>query len=397
MRQIENPTAPGFWGKLVLVVGASLTVVSGAGVSTAIPAILANFEAVPGASVWVSLIITLPALFVVVGGPISGYLTDRIGRKPVLVGSILLSGIAGTGAFFINNLFVILVTRALLGLSVAGAMTANNALIADYFSGQQRAKFMGYQSAVIGVGLIVFLPIGGLLADISWRHPFLSHLTSFIFVLPALFAIQEPLIIKPLNSPETKLRIKVNSTTKFIFVTIFVLQFAFITIPIYQAYYLFEILEIRGFEVGLVGSLSGITTFISGVTYERFTRKYNNQKLLVLGSFLFASGFLAYGLARSWAFILIGSAMVGFGLGFNTAHLTTWLAQEVSPEMRGRANGIFTSMRFLSEFIGSLVFAPIVLATSYSFGYLLSAVIIILMGLVTLVIRQSLSQTGVVY
>lgn len=378
----------------MLLIGANLTLISGAGLTTAMPAILRAFEDVPGASIWVPMIITLPALFVVIGGPVTGFFTDRFGRKPVLVGSILLSGLAGTGAFFLNNLYAILITRALVGISIAGAMTATNALIADYFSGQERAKFMGYQSAFLGLSVILFLPIGGILSDISWEYPFLSYLSVLLFFLPALFAIREPEVSKTLASPQQRTRLKISSTQGLIYVSIFILQFTFITFPVYLAFFMAEILNVGGIEVGLVGGLSGLMTFFGGLSYERIGRRLSFHKLVVFGFFLFGAGFISLGLARSWVLVILGTSIIGFGLGLNIANLTTWLAHEVSPGMRGRANGVFLTMRFLAEFLGSLVFAAIISITSYHFVYLLSAFLLVITGLASRWVYKLVRQTG---
>jgi MFS family permease len=389
-----NHTPPNLWGKLVLLIGANLTLISGAGLTAAMPAMLKTFEDVPGAALWVSMVITLPALFVVIGGPLTGFLTDRFGRKPILVGSILLSGLAGTGAFFLNQLFAILITRALVGISIAGAMTATNALIADYFSGQARAKFMGYQSAFLGLGVILFMPIGGILADISWEYTFLSYLPVLLIFLPALFAIREPEMSRPPFSLNQKIGIRINSTQGLIFGAVFVLMFAFVTIPVFLAYFMSEILSAGGTEVGLVGGLSGLMTFFGGMSYERIGRRLSYPQMIVGGFLLCGAGFIALGLASSWVLIIMGTSIVGYGLGLNMANLTTWLAHVVSPDMRGRANGIFMTMRFLAEFLGSLAFTPIINLTSYNFGYILSAVIVISMGFATLIITRPASRTG---
>ena len=387
-------TSPNFWGKLVLLFGANLTLISGAGLTAAMPAMLKTFEDVRGAALWVSMVITLPALFVVIGGPLTGFLTDRVGRKPVLVGSILLSGVAGTGAFFLDQLFAILISRALVGISIAGAMTATNALIADYFSGQERAKFMGYQSAFLGLGVIVFLPIGGFLADISWEYTFLSYLPVLLIFLPALFALREPEISRSPVSLNEKIGIKIRSTQGFIFGAVFVLMFSFVTIPVFLAYYMFEILNAGGTEVGLVGGLSGLMTFFGGMSYERIGRRLSYPQMIVFGFLLFGVGFISLGLASSWMLVILGTSIIGYGLGLNIANLTTWLAHVVTPDTRGRANGIFMTMRFLAEFLGSLIFTVIISLTSYNFGYILSAVIVISMGFATHFIIRPARKIG---
>jgi MFS family permease len=385
---------PSIWQKLVLLTGANLTLVAGAGLTAAMPVMLTVFSNVPGAALWVSMIITLPALFVVVGGPAVGLLTDRFGRKPVLVSSLLLGGLAGSGGFFLNNIFAILITRALVGISVAGAMTATNALIADYFSGKERAKFMGYQSAFLGLSLIVFLPIGGFLADISWQFTFLSYFSVLLIFIISIFTLQEPVTHKPLESNQTKTPFEVSPTQKFIFVAIFILQFAFIILPVNLAYFMSEILNVGGKEVGLVGALSGLMTFIGGITYEWISRRFSYYRLFVLGFLLCGVGFICLGIANSWFLVILGVALVGFCLGINIANLSTWLAEDLSPDVRGRANGIFMTMRFLAEFIGSLLVTVIINATSFSFGFLISAFIVILTGLASHWFKKSISHAN---
>lgn len=362
---------------------------AGSGLSTAMPAMLIKFADVPGAALLVSMIVTLPALFVVIGGPIIGFLTDRFGRKPVLVGSLFLGGLAGSGAFFLTDILTILLTRVLVGFSIAGTMTATNALIADYYSGQARAKFMGFQSAFGGLGLVVFLPIGGVLADISWEYTFLVYLSVLLVCFPALFFIHEPQNTKSKDFSKKDSHFRLNLTLGFIFTANFLLHFAFTTIPVFIAYYLAEILGAGGLEVGLAGGLSGLLTFIGGLSYERFSRRLSYAKLVVLGFSLSGLGFLALGSASSWLMVIVGQGMAGFGMGVNLANLTTWIAHEVNPGVRGRANGIFVTLMFLGQFITSLVYTPIVNITSYSFGFMLSGILIIITGMSSLLLQRS--------
>jgi len=357
------------------------------------PAMLQEFADVPGAALLVSMIVTLPALFVVVGGPVIGFMTDRFGRKPVLVGSLLLGGLAGSGAFLLTDILAILFTRVLVGFSIAGTMTATNALIADYYSGQSRAKFMGYQSAFGGLGLVVFLPIGGVLADISWEYTFLVYLSVLLVFLPALFTIQEPKITRSKDKRKKGSSFRPNLTLGFIFTANFLLHFAFMTIPVFIAYFLAEILGAGGLEVGLVGGLSGLLTFAGGLSYERFSRRLSYGNLIVLGFSISGIGFLALGVASSWLMVIIGQSLAGFGMGLNIANLTTWIAHEVEPGVRGRANGIFVTLMFLGQFMTSLVYTPIVNLSSYGFGFVLSGILVITTGLSSLLIRRSTKFT----
>lgn len=138
--------------KITLLLVSTLTVMSGATISPSLPAMQAHFSDVPNADFWVRLVLTVPALFIVIGSPIAGQIVDKIGRKPLLLGSAILYGFAGSSGFLLNSLFAILIGRALLGLAVAGVMVSATTLIADYYQGDARASFMGLQAAFMGFG-----------------------------------------------------------------------------------------------------------------------------------------------------------------------------------------------------------------------------------------------------
>ncbi len=144
--------------KIILLFGATLALMCGAALTPSTTRMKAAFEAVPNAGLWISLILTLPALFVVLGGPVSGFLTDRFGRKKVLVSALFLCGLSGSAGFLLTSLWMILISRALVGIGIAGVTTATNALISDLFEGPSRERFMGYQSAITGFNGVVFLP-----------------------------------------------------------------------------------------------------------------------------------------------------------------------------------------------------------------------------------------------
>ena len=77
--------------------------------------------------------------------------------------------ISGTSGLYIDDLHYILVGRLILGISVAGIFTASTTLIADYYSGPERNKFMGLQGGFMAFGGLTYLSLGGIFADMHWR------------------------------------------------------------------------------------------------------------------------------------------------------------------------------------------------------------------------------------
>jgi MFS family permease len=95
-------------------------------------AILAAISILPGEPSVIFLVkfilLSIPALFIILGAPVVGWLSDNIGRKPLLNVSLLIFGIAGTSGYFAESFFFLFMGRAILGLSIAGIKTATVAI-----------------------------------------------------------------------------------------------------------------------------------------------------------------------------------------------------------------------------------------------------------------------------
>ncbi|MGB3517002.1 MAG: MFS transporter, partial [Elainellaceae cyanobacterium] len=178
--------------KIALLLVSTLTIMAGATIAPSLPAMRAHFSAVPNADYWVRLALTLPALLIALGAPIVGVAIDRLGRKPLLLAALLLYGIAGSAGFWLESLQAILVSRAFLGLSVASIMTITVTLAADYYKGPALAQFLGLQSGFMSLGGVVFLTLGGFLAELDWRYPFLIYLLALVWLPLAVISLPEP-------------------------------------------------------------------------------------------------------------------------------------------------------------------------------------------------------------
>ncbi|HJK75528.1 MAG TPA: MFS transporter, partial [Methanocorpusculum sp.] len=187
---MKNTFVPTKWTLLFLLLAAMLTLMGGAAVAPALPLISEVFSDSP--EYLVSMIITLPSLAVACTGYLIGIACDRFGRRPVLVFSLVVFAVAGSAGFYLDSLWAILVSRIVLGVGIAGLTTATTALITEYYTGASRAKVLGYQSAAMGLGILILETGGGSLAEISWREPFLIYLVGFVILAGVLLFIHEP-------------------------------------------------------------------------------------------------------------------------------------------------------------------------------------------------------------
>ena len=174
-----TPTAGPVQG-LMIQLASSLTVMGAVMVAPILPKLGAEFGASsPQAAEMVPLVATGPALAIALFAPIAGILADRFGRKAMLLIGTLLYGILGCLPAFLHDLNSILLVRLLFGCSEAILMTCCTTLIADYWSGEERSKYVNRQVVTIGIVGSIFFVIGGAAGESSWRTPF------YLYLLPA--------------------------------------------------------------------------------------------------------------------------------------------------------------------------------------------------------------------
>ena len=174
------------------MVGSALTVMAATAIAPAKPEIAEFFADEPMSEQLAALMLVLPALMIVIGAPLAGFMVDHWGRRRLFIASTILYGLGGSSGFYCTSLYQILVGRAVLGLAVAGVMTCCTTLIGDYYDGPARRRFLGWQAAFMALGGVVFLVTGGLLADVGWSMPFLIYLVAFLLLPAVLVSIYEP-------------------------------------------------------------------------------------------------------------------------------------------------------------------------------------------------------------
>ena len=174
------------------MVVSTLTVMAGAIIAPALPAMHAAFSDLPNVDLLVSLVLTIPGLFIVLGAPAAGFIVDSYGRKRLLGVSTFLFALTGSAGYFFDAMIAILIGRALLDIAVAGIMVSVTTLVADYYQGETRARFLGRQAVFMNFGGEVFTATGGFLADVTWQTPFPIYLIAFVILPFAVIALIEP-------------------------------------------------------------------------------------------------------------------------------------------------------------------------------------------------------------
>ncbi|MEN9568164.1 MAG: hypothetical protein RLZZ69_3360, partial [Cyanobacteriota bacterium] len=349
--------------KITLLLVSTLTVMSGATIAPSLPAMGEYFADVPNADYLVRLALTLPALLIALGAPVVGVMIDRLGRKPILLVALVLYGLAGSSGLVLNSLNLILVGRVLLGISVAGIMTTATTLIADYYIGNARAQFLGLQAGFMGLGGVIFLSVGGFLADLNWRFPFAIYLFSLILFGLAIIFLSEPnRNITINNTGNVNLETPQKLPVKLVFLTYglgIISQIIFYLIPVQLPFYLKELFAANAAQSGLAIALATLTSAIVSLSYRQIKAKLSFVAIYGVAFLNLGIGYLLISLGGIYAIVLLGLAIAGTGLGLIIPNMNLCLISVTPDTMRGKVLGGVTTSIFLGQFLSPIVSQPL--------------------------------------
>ena len=284
--------------KLTLLLVSSLTIMSVITISPALPQMTIVFAGVKNAAFIVKMVLTIPALMIAIVSPVTGRLIDRRGRLKILRFALVLYAVSGVGGYFLNNLYYILISRAILGISVGMSMTIVITLIADYFEGMQRQKFVGLQIAFMSIGGILFLVLGGILADIGWRYPFLIYLSSLLVLPLTIIFLREPAVVQKRN--EAHQYLKAPPIIWLLFFNIMVMWIIFFLIPVQIPFYLKSIGVEKNSLIGAAIAISTLFSAMSSFSYSRIKARLSFLSIFSIGYLLMAAGFICIAFSTTY-------------------------------------------------------------------------------------------------
>lgn len=347
--------------QIALFSAASMTVLGGTIIAPSIPHFEEHFASVPHIDMLSRLILTLPALFIMIFAPISGFLLERYGRTRFLYPAIFLWSVSGISGFFLeNNIYWILFSRAIFGVATAFVMTAVSVLIGDYYQGAKRERALGLQGFFMAGGGAVFLVLGGILSDVDWRYPFLVYASGFAIFLLALFVLFEP----QRNIPKTNTTQEKIHFNFFKFLPIYVFSFyamsMFYVVPTQIPHFITHTLNKSGNLIGISLAVSSVCTAILSLFYARLRARFSIFLLYVISLSAIGVGFLLIGFIQKYEILLCALLLVGAGLGIILVNNTSWLLSMAGESERAKAAGFLSASVFMGQFCSPFITQPLV-------------------------------------
>lgn len=337
---------------LLLLFGSCLPVLGAVLIAPVLPRMQQHFAGTPGVEVLTPIALTIPALVIALLAPFAGMIADRVGRKPLLLGSLVLYTLCGLLPLWLESLAGIVASRAGLGLAEAGIMTVCTTLMGDYYQGARRERLFALQMVATSLSAAVFIAAGGALGQNDWRVPFALYASGLVMLPLMAWFLWEPRATEAEPQVEVSERFPWSALLPLYALTILAGISLFI-VPV-QAGYLLNLLHVDSpQQIGLTMGANQLGVLAGALSF-RLLAGVRRQALLLAAFATAGLGGLLMAQAGNHALVIVAVLINGLGIGLMLPTLITWVMSRVSFAQRGRASGGFTAALFAGEFLSPL-------------------------------------------
>lgn len=365
----------------------SLVLTSAGAISGNIPAMAKTFSNESLSSV--EMLTTIPALMVVVFVLLSSFIAKWIGQKQTVVLGLVIALISGIVPAFSNNFNVVLISRAMLGVGFGLFNSLAVSMIGDYFTGDERAQLIGFQSAFQGLGTAIMTYVAGQLLKVNW------HVTFWIYaiILPilVLFILFVPSPEKNAANKDTATSSNVKQSTNMQVIGYVLLLFAVLIIYMGVQVKLALLFTSNGYgtatDASNIISIMSVGGMLAGFAFGTIFKIIRHYTIPVSMVLMAVSFFL---LAISNSVVLSGVAGVLTGVSFSL--LVPYLFNQVAVVSPKGSATLSTSLLLVGSNLGSS-FSPYGLAllgkmsgtTAVNGVFMAGGVVLAIMAIVGLV------------
>lgn len=356
------PTRQADWRQgWILILAGFLPVVAIIALTPALPTLIAHFKAdIDNPRFWVPLLITAPAACIALLAPIAGFITDKVGRRPLMLWSMLLYAAGGLVPFLVDAFWMVVAGRVVIGIAEAGILTVTNTLLADYFDDKVRRKWLTLQAVVgtlMGSGLLV---LSGWLASLGWQWPFAVYAVALPLFVASWFWLYEPAVQRAAPAagaagggaahasafPKATMAVVCGVTLLLaIFYYVQVINFSLV---------LKEMGVDNPRSIGLISAAPSIGVPLGGVLFYLSSR-YGSVMQMTTTFVLYAIGLGGIGLAQSVEIAMVFAFFQQTGSGIIISALIAWAQSKLSFQHRGRGMGLWASAFFAGNFVSPAI------------------------------------------
>ncbi|HKO76923.1 MAG TPA: TCR/Tet family MFS transporter [Flavobacterium sp.] len=320
------------------------------------------------ASQWSGLLLFAYAFMQFICAPIVGNLSDKYGRRPVLLLSLLGFGIDYIFLWLAPTIWWLFLGRVIAGMFGASFTTAT-AYIADISTDENRAKHFGMIGAAFGLGYIIGPVLGGVLSEFGSRVPFIAAaILTFMNVIYGYFVLPESLSLenrrpfewKRANPLGSLLQLKKHKSISGGLIITFILLYT-ADHAVMSTWTFFNI-EKFGWSNALIGlslTVAGImVVIVQGGLIRIINPKIGNEKCILLGLVLYTLSLILFAFAsQSWMMFVF---LIPYCLGGITGpSLQSIISKNVPQNEQGELQGSLTSLMSVTSILGPLLMTNI--------------------------------------
>lgn len=336
---------------------------------------------------------SLYALAQLIGSPIIGMLSDRIGRRPLLVLGLALFMVSEFVFAISNQLLMFDLSRIIGGISGAMVVPTAMAMAADITTERQRARVIGWLSASFSGGLILGPGIGGMLANVSYKLPFwCAGVLGFLSMLIMLFFLPREAELGHHLKQATEqqpVRWQKFMTGPIILLLGLILVSAF-GLAGFEGIYSIYVNEVFAFSINniaVVLILNGIISLILQVVFFDRLVEWLNEIRVIRYSFLFSTiGVVWILFAHTKVEVVIATLLVFSAMDVIRPAVTTLLTK-FSRDGQGFLNGLNMSLTSVGNIIGPSM-AGFLLDVNYHYPYIIVVIFLTLSVLLTYALKH---------
>lgn len=349
-------------------------------ITPVVPFLVQSYTSNPGEqAIVVTLLTSVYAVCVFFAAPGLGALSDKYGRRPLLLVCLLGSAI-GYLIFGIGGaLWVLFVGRIIEGIT-GGSISTIFAYFADIIPREQRTKYFGWVSAVVGVGTIIGPTLGGLLAKFGYSVPmYFGAIVTLVNVVYGFLYMPESLNknnrLKEITfvrlNPFTQLaEILSMKNLKRILVSAFLLWIPNGSLQAIFSQFTMDTFNWKPALIGLMFSIMGFQDIISqGFIMPKLLIKLSDKQIAILGMISEILGYSLIALSSLFSFypfLIVGMFIFGFGDSIFGPSFNGMLSKSVDSSEQGRIQGGSQSIQALARIIGPIVGGQIYIILGHS-------------------------------
>ncbi len=333
-----------------------LTVMAGAAVAPALSVIQEHFAA--SNAILVQMIISIPAIFIVMTSLVFPKLCQLCRTKTLVLLGLLLYTVGGCAAGAFDQIWLVLLMRALVGIGVGIIMPLSTGLLAYYYQPERQAALMGYSSAMNQLGGVIATLLAGVLANVSWRASFLVYLMGLFSILLCLFFLPNDSITVTAGTKARPKPLAIWQTSYTYIIAMFLLMSTFF---IYPANFALETVRegiIPQQYIAIIMAMMDFIALLGGLLFVR-CRQLLRAKTRFLAPTLFLIGYLLLLYPGGWCGTLAGSAFIGFANGAGIPFIIAEASLRAGQAAATTVMPLISAALYLAQFLSPILMGAV--------------------------------------